>query len=112
MGAKTWEKPPVGPDWTDVFVMMKAIEELHRVLVTACFTSTVYDGPAGILVIAAYSMQDDAPVMGTPVMAMSGVWPCPEHKTLEACLYAGLYRLDSGLSEKVWQQIKLPFTAE
>jgi hypothetical protein len=112
MGAKQWEKPPSGPDWMDCFAVMRSIEESHSVLVTVCFTSTVYNGPAGITVIAAYSMGKEGSVMGTPVLAMSGEYPCPLHGELSHCIYAGLLQLDTGLSTKLWEQSKLPFTAE
>lgn len=106
--SKKWGESASGPDWTDVFVMMKAIESLHGVLVTVTFTSTVFDGPAGIMAIAAYSQPKDASVMGQPVMAMSGEWPCKEHKDLVACLFAGLYQLDGELSKKMWVQSSMP----
>jgi hypothetical protein len=109
--SKEWEKSSNGPDWTDVLVTMRGLEMDHRVLLTVTLTCTVGMSPGGILAIAAYSLQRDAPVMGAPVAGLSGAWPCPDHKTVTACLYAGLLRMDHLLSTKVWDQLKQPFTA-
>ena len=104
MGARSWEKQPNGPDWTDVLITMKAIEEFHSVSVTLTLVPGVFGGPAGMLTIAARSVSRDASVMGSVVLAMSGEWPCKTHKHLEACVYAGLLTIDHTLSSKVWEQ--------
>jgi hypothetical protein len=51
-------------------------------------------------------------VMGAPVVDLSGEWPCPDHKQVEHCLFAGLMKMDDVLTKKLWHQNKLPFTAE
>lgn len=104
MGAKSWEKSVSGPDWTDVLITMKAIEDFHSVSVTLTLVPGVFSGPAGMLTIAARSVSRDASIMGSVVLAMSGEWPCKDHKELEACVYAGLLTIDATLSRKVWEQ--------
>jgi len=104
MGAKSWEKQPHGPDWTDVLITMKAIEDCHSVSVTFTLVPGVFAGPAGMLTIAARSVSKDASVLGSVVLAMSGEWPCKDHQNMEACVYAGLLTIDTALSKKVWEQ--------
>lgn len=104
MGAKSWEKQQDGPDWMDVLITMRAIEDFHSVSLTLTLVPGVFAGPAGILTIAARSVSKDASLMGSVVLAMSGEWPCKDHKEMEACVYAGLLTIDSSLSSKVWEQ--------
>ena len=104
MGAKSWEKSSSGPDWTDVLITMKAIEEFHSVSVTFTLVPGVFAGPAGMLTIAVRSVSKDASIMGSVVLAMSGEWPCKDHQSMEACVYAGLLTIDGTLSSKVWEQ--------
>lgn len=112
MGAKSWEKQQNAPDWTDIFCLMKAIESLHSVVVTLTLSSTVFEGPLGIAVLTAYHVPEEASVLGQPILAMSGEYPCPEHKDLVSCVFAALYSLDAALTKKLWKQSQLPFTAE
>lgn len=104
MGAKSWEKPPSGPDWTDVLITMKAIEDFHCVSVTFTLVPGLFAGPAGMLTIACRQLSKDASVLGSVVLAISGEWPCKDHKDMAACVYAGLLTIDQGLSSKVWEQ--------
>lgn len=112
MGAKSWEKPQNRPDWTDIFCLMKAIESLHSVVVTMSMCSTVFDGPLGMITLTAFHVPKEASVLGQPILGMSGEYPCQEHRDLESCVFAALYLLDSRLTEKLWQQSQLPFTAD
>lgn len=107
MGAKSWQKSANGPDWTDVLILMKAIEDLHAVSVTFTLTPGVFAGPAGMLTVAARQVGKDASVLGSYVAAISGEWPCKEHRELESCVFAGLYRLDSELTARLWKQKSL-----
>ena len=107
MGAKIWEASLSGPDWTDVLISMKAIEDFHNVSVTFTLAPGLFAGPAGILTLAARHVGRDASVLGAYIAAISGEWPCREHKDLTACVYVGLLRLDNELSEKVWIQNNL-----
>lgn len=112
--ASKWRAPQNSPDWTDIFTTMKAIEALHSVTVTVSLTAGVFDGPSGFTTIAALhsAASGEASVLGEPVLVMCGEWPCPEHQDYASCLYAALLTMDGKLSSKVWQQMKLPFTAE
>lgn len=112
MGAKKWAASHDGPDWTDVLVTMKAIEDFHSVSVTFTLVPGLFAGPAGMLTIAARSVSRDASVLGSVVLAISGEWPCRDHTHLEHCVYAGLLTIDTTLSRKVWEQNQLPLTAE
>jgi len=108
MGAKQWRVVSDGPDWTDVLITMKVIENCHSVLVGFTLVTGVYGGPAGMLTVSARSVSQDASVLGSYTAAISGEWPCPDHKDLATCVYAGLLSLDMELSKKVWDQKTLP----
>lgn len=111
MRRKQWQGSSNGPDWTDCLMLMKAMEALHGVVVTVTMSADAFDGPGGYTTIAALRMERNASLLGSPVAALSAAWPCPEHKDLVICVFAGLYALDTQLAEKVWKQNKLPFTA-
>lgn len=112
MGGKTWAESKNKPDWTDIMALCKAIESLHGVNVAVVLRSGIFSGPAIIWDILCLSQDEAANVMGQALLGLSGEFPCPEHKDLESCLFAGLYSADSELSGKLWKQSKLPFTAE
>jgi len=112
MRDKTWQGSQSTPDWTDVVCLMKAVESLHHVVVTLCVTPGAFDGPSAYTTLAAYHVPEEASVLGQAVLAMSGEFPCPEHKDLATCVFSGLYRMDELLGRKLWQQSNLPFTPE
>lgn len=98
-GVNSWQLSSDGPDWTDVMILMKAIERLHGVLVTVTIGATVFEDGAGLLTIAALKVERDASVLGSPIAALSGDWPCKEHHNLCHCVFAGLYALDGQLGK-------------
>jgi len=112
MGDKSWRATSPGPDWMDLTATMRAIETLHSVSVMVGLHC--YPGSAGGAMwhITALYVGKDASLLGACVAALSGEWPCKDHRQVEHCLYAGLIRLDHELSQKVWEQNSLPFTAE
>lgn len=112
MGDKSWRASSNGPDWTDIISVMNAIEKLHLVAVTVALHCSAHEYPTMIWHIAGVEVGRDASVMGAPILALSGEWPCKDHAQVTACLYAGLLRFDHLLSHKLWEQNKLPFTAE
>jgi hypothetical protein len=113
MGTK-WREPKNGPDWTDVFTTMRAIEDFHSVTLFVTLTAAVYDGPSGYTTIAARhtAKVGEASVLGEAVIVCSGEWPCREHRDYASCLFAALLKMDSELSSKVWGQLKLPLAVE
>jgi hypothetical protein len=112
MGSKQWQKSQNGPDWMDIRTTMEAIGLLHRVNVVLTLTPGAHTGSPFTWHFTCVAMDTDASVMGQCVVDLSGEWPCKDHADLSHCLYAGLLSLDYSLSSKVWQQNKLPFTAE
>lgn len=110
--SKVWHGSSSQPDWTDVFILMKVLEELHGVLVSVHLGVGGFQGPSGFVTVAAMKVDADASLLGSPVAVLSGDWPCREHSDLVLCVYAGLHALDTELSKKLWQQNELPFTAE
>lgn len=104
MGIKKWQDASSGPDWTDVLITMRAIEDCHKVSVGLTLVPGVFAGPAGMLTIHVRSVSGDASVMGSYVAAISGEWPCKEHSTMESCVYAGLLAIDWELTPKLPEQ--------
>jgi hypothetical protein len=109
---KQWDKASNGPDWTDIAVTMRAIEQLHDVTLTIALVCGVFEGPALYVTISAFKGGKDASVLGTPVICLSGEYPCKDHREIEGCLYAALLEMDFALTKKLWNQLDLPFTAE
>jgi len=109
-GKAQWAVSSNGPDWTDIAATMKAVEGFHSVLITFSIGTGVYDGPALFGTVSACSMPVEGSVLGQPIMAIALEYPCKDHKDLTACVYAALLQLDFMLTEKVWDQLKLPFT--
>lgn len=93
-------------------MLCKAIESLHGVSIALVLRSGVFTGPEVTWDILCLHQGEGANVMGQAVLGLQGAWPCPEHKSLETCLFAGLYNADSKLSSVLWEQSKMPFTAE
>lgn len=112
MPAKRWDASSNGPDWMDVFMMMKAIEAMHGVVVTVGLAASLHDGAGGFSTIAAMQVDREASVLGSPIVALSAEYPCGTHRDLVHCVFAGLYQLDEELGRKLWEQKELPFTAE
>jgi hypothetical protein len=113
-GGTKWREPKSMPDWTDIAGLLRAIETLHCVTVMVTLTPGIFEGPSMYTTIAAFhaAKVGEASVLGEPCLVLCGEWPCPDHKDYCACLMSALYTLDSKLSSKLWEQIKLPFTAE
>lgn len=112
MPNRRWDVSSNGPDWTDVFALMKAIEALHGVVVTVGLSASLHDGCGGFSTIAALQVDKENSVLGSPVAALSAEFPCKLHKDLVTCVFAGLYELDAAITKKLWEQLPLPFTAE
>jgi len=112
-GGTKWREPRNSPDWTDIFSLIRALEELHSVVVFVTLSTAVFEGPGGYTTIAAHKVatKGSASVLGEPAIISSGDWPCPHHSDYAACLYAALLEMDSVLSQKLWEQLNLPFTA-
>lgn len=91
-------------------ILMQAIESMHGVLVTVGFAAGNFTGPVGYCTIAAMRVEKDASVLGSPIVALSGEWPCPEHRDIVSCVFGGLHALDAELSRKLWKQSELPST--
>jgi hypothetical protein len=110
-GNKPWQLSKDGPDWTDISTMMQALGQLHSVSCTITFGPGVFDGPSMFITIAAVRMPREGSVTGEAVLALSVEWPCKDHTRVEDCVFAGLYELDRALTQKLWEQLPLPFTA-
>ena len=108
MGSRKWQESQPGPDWTDIRATMAALEAVHGVVVTICLGTGDPSGASFETHLLALGYGKDASVLGTPCMGLSGAWPCKDHKTLEACLYAGLIKLDDAISKGAYKQSEFP----
>lgn len=114
MRSSKWREPQYSPDWTDVMLAIKAVEELHQVILIVSMSTGVFQGPSGYTTLSAFKEEKrgTASILGSPILALSGEWPCKDHKDFYACLLSAVYSMDSALSSKVWKQNILPFTAD
>jgi len=98
-GKTPWQSVSSGPDWTDIEAMMRSIEAVHGGKCGLLLS------PDGIGSTGGYRVdllleQDMLPSTGAPgAIGIEQRWPCREHRTLEACVFAGLYRLDFAVAE-------------
>lgn len=101
-----WEEPSTGPDWTDVEMLMRAIEGLHSAHV-AVIVSPDGIGSSGGVDVAASAIFDVLAGSQLPatVVARKG-WPCSTHKTLAAHAFSLLHELDYEIS-RVYQNEEL-----
>lgn len=104
MRKKLWQESSSGPDWVDVVMLAKAIETMHGVNVVIGLVATPFTGPLFETHISAVKHESPASVVGAPVLDTRGAWPCPEHKTLQACIFDGLYKLDFAISKQFYSQ--------
>lgn len=103
-----WEKSTNGPDWTDVEMLMRAMEGLHSAHVAVVF-SPAGTGATGGLDVAASCCFDVLPGSSLPEsVTVNKGWPCNTHKTLAGHAFATLHELDYAISrvytnEKLWE---------
>lgn len=103
-----WEKSTNGPDWTDVEMLMRAMEGLHSAHV-ALVVSPDGTGATGGLEVAASCLFDVLPGSSLPEnVGVVKCWPCNTHKTFAAHAFATLHELDFAISkvytnEKLWE---------
>lgn len=103
------EKSSNGPDWTDVAMMVNALDTLHEcrtgILITA--GSQGHNGGLHITITSVFA------VLGGTTTAREvrsdSEWPCPDCRTLEGHVYGGLYAHDYAIGE-AYQQRFLPGT--
>lgn len=98
----------VGPDWTDVEMMLRSLSALHSG--RAGFTVLpVGTGATGGLSVACSMMFDVLPGSSLPeIVNTVSDWPCNSHATMAAHVFAGLHALDFEISkvysnESLWK---------
>jgi len=90
--------------------MIGALNELHAVQCSITLKPGSSLGGSVLWTLAALDQPQEASVLGQRVWAMSGEWPCPEHRELTFCLFAGLFELDQQLIKEKWKNLPLPGT--
>lgn len=107
-GMKPWRASSPGPDWMDITNMLGALEHLHDVQCSITMKPGSSLGSYVLWTIAALDQPTQASVLGQRVWVTSGEWPCPDHKDLTSCLFAGLFVLDQTLIEQKWKNLPIP----
>ena len=103
-----WEKSSTGPDWTDVEMLMRALEGLHSGHV-ALIVSPDGIGASGGVDVAASCLFDVLPGSSLPKdVVVHKKWPCNTHGTLASHAFAVLHDLDYAISrvysnEALWK---------
>jgi len=100
MGSKVgWEKSTSGPDWIDIEGMMRAMSGLHSGHVGVMVSPDGIGFGTGVTVTASI-MFELLPGSSLPkTVDVMRSWPCTEHTTLTAHVYALLYELDYKISQ-------------
>jgi len=103
-----WEKSTNGPDWIDVEMMMRAISVMHSGQVGLTVLPRGI-GATGGLSTAVSIMWDTLPGSKiTEDVAVIRDWPCSQHSTFAAHVFALLHELDFKIgqtykNEKLWE---------
>ena len=97
----------MGPDWTDVAVMMSALESLHgcRVGLTVLTDTALPDGQLSTCLSAQFDVLPSGQL--PPVIQAMSAYPCKDCSSFAAHVYGGLYKLDFAIGE-AYQQRFLP----
>lgn len=100
-------KSMMGPDEIDVMALMQAIQVVHHGLVE------VVVRPAGLgfspsVAVVCRATFDVVPGSRLPdIVEVSNPYPCPDHMSLYAHVYDGLYRLDAAI-QRAYEQMEMP----
>jgi hypothetical protein len=103
-----WEEPTTGPDWMDVEGMMRALQVFHTGTVEVILSPRGIGGSGGLTTTCTMYF-DVLPGSSLPQAVHAvGAWPCQDHSTLAAHIYAGLYDLDVNVAgvykqEELWK---------
>ncbi len=94
-----WEDSSKGPDWIDVEMMLRSLSVLHSGV--AGFTVLpVGIGSSGGLSVACSMMFDLLPGSSLPeIVSTASNWPCVDHASFAAHVFAGLHALDFEISK-------------
>lgn len=94
IGRSDMGKPLIGPDWTDVEMLMRAMSSLHSASVGLTFLPDGI-GATGGLAVAANCIFDVLPGSSIdPCVNVIKRWPCASHASLEGHCFALLHELD------------------
>jgi hypothetical protein len=103
-----WAKSTNGPDWTDVEMLMRALEGLHSAHV-AVIVSPAGTGFSGGVSVVASALFDVLPGSALPAaVQVETHFPCITHATLDGCAFALLHTLDyrigqTYINEELWR---------
>lgn len=100
MEKKRWAVSSTGPDWTDVEIAMRVLGALHSGRVSVVFSPSGLGGNGGLNTSVRMEF-DVLPGSSIPaVVNVDGRFPCPDCKTLEGHIFAGVYRLDHAIAKE------------
>jgi hypothetical protein len=96
-----------GPDWTDVEIYLRALDELHGgvTMVTICAAGTGSTGGFSIVITSTFAVVPGSEA--SPLIESKSEWPCKKCPSLAEHVYDGLYIHDYAIGQ-AYQQHKWP----
>lgn len=107
-GGKEWRASSTGPDWTDIARTLRELERLHTVWVSVRILNAGLRHSNGLRIVCSAFTNVLGTTQDTGVVSLMVEWPNLSNATLEGAVYSLLIQLDHKLSEKLWEQGKLP----
>jgi len=94
-----WEESTKGPDWTDVETMARSIGTYHSASVSVIISPRGIGAGGGLStdVVCTFDVLPGSSL--PPGVGCLSYWPCPEHATLAAHVFAQLFDLDHKIAE-------------
>jgi hypothetical protein len=104
---RQWAVSTNGPDWTDVAMLMSALQGVHNCRVELAITAPT-DGHNGGLKFVATAVFDVLPNSDLPKRVKAeGTWPTGRARTLSGLAYGIVLDLDYNIG-KAYEQMGIP----
>jgi hypothetical protein len=104
---RQWAVSTSGPDWTDVAMLMSAIQGVHNCRVGLAITAPT-DGHNGGLKIVVEAKFDVLPSSDLPkVVRAEGTWPSGRARTISGLAYSLVLDLDYNIG-RAYEQMGIP----
>lgn len=95
-----------GPDWTDVAMLVRAMESYHGASLSLVMLS---DGSSASSTLRINVVLSRPALPGTqaPAVGLTTVWPNRQNRTMEGCVFRLLHELDAKAGRELWGQAPL-----
>ena len=109
-GGKVWRASSNGPDWTDLALALREVENAHGVWCSLRIVNGGLRNSNGLRIFAAAFTNVLTASLDTQVVALTDEWPNSEGLSLEAVAYRLILELDYKIGQKFYEQTKFPGT--